>query len=74
VPAAGPVVVIPGAVAVAAIAAIVAIPTAWTILPAGTTVVTAAAVRIATPNRVPEFTGTPLRERPRLCLGHASGS
>jgi hypothetical protein len=74
VPAAAPVIVIPGSVAIATIAAIVAIPTATAILPAGTTVVTVASVRVATPNRVPEFTGAPLRERPGLCLGHSSRS
>jgi hypothetical protein len=74
VPAAAPVVVIVGAVAVAAIAAIAVIPTATAILPAGTTVVAVASVRVATPDRVPEFTGTPLRERTRLCLGYAGDS
>jgi hypothetical protein len=55
-------------------AAIVVIPAAIAILPAGTTVVTMESVWVATPNWVPELTGTPLRERPRLGLGHSSRS
>jgi hypothetical protein len=39
-------------------------PAARAILPAGTTVVTVESVRVATPTRVPEVTGAPLRERP----------
>ena len=39
---------------------------------AGTTVVTVESVRVATPNGVPEVTGTPLRERPGLGLGDGS--
>jgi hypothetical protein len=41
-------------------------------IPARTTVVTVEAVRVAAPNRVPEVTGTPLRERPWLGLGDGS--
>jgi hypothetical protein len=41
-------------------------------IPARTTVVTVEAVRVAAPNRVPEVTGTPLRERPGLGLGDGS--
>lgn len=56
----------------AAAVAIVVIPATRAILPAGTTVVTVESIRVATPNRVPEVTGTPLRERTRLGLGHSS--
>ena len=72
-PAAVAIITIRAAVAITS-AAIVVIPAAAAILPAGTTVVTTTAVRIATPNRVPEVTGAPLRERPRLSLGHGSRS
>jgi hypothetical protein len=41
-------------------------------IPTRTTVVTVEAVRVAAPNRVPEVTGTPLRERPWLGLGDGS--
>jgi hypothetical protein len=41
-------------------------------IPARTTVVTVEAVRVAAPNRVPEVTWTPLRERPWLGLGDGS--
>jgi hypothetical protein len=41
-------------------------------IPTRTTVVTVEAVRVAAPNRIPEVTGTPLRERPWLGLGDGS--
>jgi len=55
-------------------AAAVVIPSARAILPAGATIVTVESVRVAAPPRVPEVTGTPLRERPRLGLDHSSRS
>lgn len=57
------VVVIPAPAAVAAV-----------VIPAGKSVVAVESVRVATPERVPELTGTPLREGPRLGLGHGSRS
>jgi hypothetical protein len=41
-------------------------------IPPRTTVVTVETVWVAAPNRVPEVTGTPLRERPWLGLGDGS--
>jgi hypothetical protein len=61
-----------GAAVAVTFAATVVIPAAGTILPA--TVVTTTSVRIAAPTRVPEVTGAPLREWPRLSLGHGSRS
>jgi hypothetical protein len=54
------VVVVPAATVVAAAA------------PAGETVVAVETVRVEAPQRVPEFTGAPLRERARRRLSHRS--
>jgi hypothetical protein len=60
-------------VAIAAVA-IVVIPITGAMLPTAAIVVAVESVWVATPNRVPEVTGTPLRERPGLGLGHGSRS
>jgi hypothetical protein len=57
--------------------AIVVTPAATAIVAtakAGTTVVTAEPVRVASPPRVPEVAGAPLRERPGLSLSDGSRS
>jgi hypothetical protein len=57
----------------AATAVVVSPATAAIVVPkARTTVVTVESVRVAAPPRVPEVAWAPLRERPRLRLGHAS--
>ena len=52
--------------------AIVVTPAATAIVVAKAAVMTVESVRVATPPRIPEFTWTPLRERPGLGLGYAS--
>jgi hypothetical protein len=56
-------------------AVVVVVPAATVVaaaVPAGETVVAVETVRIEAPQRVPELTGAPLRERARRRLSHRS--